>query len=67
MAFGDAGPAGPACRRGERADRTEAAAGALDGAPIHVADHCYGCTAGQGSSCGGALGSETAAAPSCGA
>jgi radical SAM/Cys-rich protein len=22
---------------------------------IHVADHCYGCTAGQGSSCGGAL------------
>lgn len=26
-----------------------------DGAPIRVADHCYGCTAGQGSSCGGAL------------
>jgi radical SAM/Cys-rich protein len=25
------------------------------GAPIRVADHCYGCTAGQGSSCGGAL------------
>lgn len=24
--------------------------------PILVADHCYGCTAGQGSSCGGALG-----------
>lgn len=24
-------------------------------APIEVADHCYGCTAGQGSSCGGAL------------
>ena len=23
--------------------------------PIQVADHCYGCTAGQGSSCGGAL------------
>jgi radical SAM/Cys-rich protein len=23
--------------------------------PIAVADHCYGCTAGQGSSCGGAL------------
>ncbi|MGH1537924.1 MAG: DUF3641 domain-containing protein, partial [Gammaproteobacteria bacterium] len=22
---------------------------------IMVADHCYGCTAGQGSSCGGAL------------
>jgi radical SAM/Cys-rich protein len=25
-------------------------------APIAVADHCFGCTAGQGSSCGGALG-----------
>ncbi|NCA68817.1 MAG: radical SAM/Cys-rich domain protein [Sphingobacteriia bacterium] len=28
----------------------------LVGAPIRVADHCYGCTAGQGSSCSGALG-----------
>jgi radical SAM/Cys-rich protein len=27
----------------------------LTGRPIMVADHCYGCTAGQGSSCGGAL------------
>lgn len=27
---------------------------------IAVADHCYGCTAGQGSSCGGALGGEQA-------
>lgn len=27
----------------------------LTGAPIVVKDHCYGCTAGQGSSCGGAL------------
>ena len=27
----------------------------FEGAPIAVADHCYGCTAGQGSSCGGAL------------
>ena len=27
----------------------------LQGFPIKVADHCYGCTAGQGSSCGGAL------------
>lgn len=25
------------------------------GVPIRVAEHCYGCTAGQGSSCGGAL------------
>ena len=27
----------------------------LDGNPIVVRDHCFGCTAGQGSSCGGAL------------
>jgi radical SAM/Cys-rich protein len=27
----------------------------LDGRPIVVGEHCYGCTAGQGSSCGGAL------------
>ncbi len=27
----------------------------LEGLPIAVAGHCYGCTAGQGSSCGGAL------------
>lgn len=27
----------------------------LNGAEILIADHCYGCTAGQGSSCGGAL------------
>ncbi|HID46101.1 MAG TPA: radical SAM/Cys-rich domain protein [Chromatiaceae bacterium] len=27
----------------------------LDGHAIAIADHCYGCTAGQGSSCGGAL------------
>jgi len=26
-----------------------------EGLPIEVADHCYGCTAGHGSSCGGAL------------
>jgi radical SAM/Cys-rich protein len=28
----------------------------LNDNPIVVKDHCYGCTAGQGSSCGGALG-----------
>jgi radical SAM/Cys-rich protein len=28
---------------------------ALEGNAITVRDHCYGCTAGQGSSCGGAL------------
>lgn len=27
----------------------------LAGASIRVADHCFGCTAGSGSSCGGAL------------
>ena len=29
----------------------------ITGNPIRVADHCYGCTAGQGSGCSGALGS----------
>ena len=28
----------------------------LEDVPVQIADHCYGCTAGQGSSCGGALG-----------
>jgi radical SAM/Cys-rich protein len=32
-----------------------AASNALDDGLIVVRDHCYGCTAGQGSSCGGAL------------
>lgn len=27
----------------------------LQGQPIAIGEHCYGCTAGQGSSCGGAL------------
>lgn len=31
----------------------------LTGQPIRTADHCYGCTAGQGSSCGGALDEKT--------
>ena len=33
-----------------------------DGTSIRVADHCYGCTAGQGSSCGGALEAKTTTA-----
>ena len=33
-----------------------------EGEAIAVADHCYGCTAGQGSSCGGALAADAAAA-----
>ena len=28
----------------------------VDGRSIAIRDHCFGCTAGQGSSCGGALG-----------
>jgi radical SAM/Cys-rich protein len=32
------------------------AATGLAGNPIQVGEHCYGCAAGQGSSCGGALG-----------
>jgi radical SAM/Cys-rich protein len=52
--------------RGGRLHISEAAAIGLEDMPIRVADHCYGCTAGQGSSCGGALDHETVAAPSCG-
>src|SRR3990170_3117496 len=33
----------------------------LRGNPVITADHCYGCTAGQGSSCGGALVQEACA------
>lgn len=50
---------------GARLHITRASTALLQGRPIRVADHCYGCTAGQGSSCGGALGHETAPAPSC--
>lgn len=38
-----------------RSHLRDLAATALAGMPIVVRDHCYGCTAGQGSSCGGAL------------
>ena len=53
--------------RQRRRHISELTAPSLEGQPIHVADHCFGCTAGQGSSCGGALGDETAAAPTCAA
>ena len=53
-------------RRSKRLHITGASAALLEGLPIRVADHCYGCTAGQGSSCGGALEHDTAPAPSCG-
>lgn len=52
-------------RTGGRLHITAANAALLEDLPIRVADHCYGCTAGQGSSCGGALGHETAPAPTC--
>jgi len=39
-----------------RTHLSQALAEDLEGNPIVVRDHCYGCTAGQGSSCGGALG-----------
>jgi radical SAM/Cys-rich protein len=45
-----AGPAGPAHAHLRDLLRHDAA-----GADIRVADHCYACVAGQGSSCGGAL------------
>jgi radical SAM/Cys-rich protein len=38
----------------------------LEDRPIRVADHCFGCTAGQGSSCGGALEPTAMPAPACG-
>ena len=42
----------PARPRAHLSDLLEAD---FDGHPIRVAGHCFGCTAGQGSSCGGAL------------
>ena len=48
-----------------RSHISEIDAESLEDLSIRVADHCCGCTAGQGSSCGGALGAATAPAPSC--
>jgi hypothetical protein len=51
--------AGPAAARGGGATGLQLSdwlGRDLAGNPIAVRDHCYGCTAGQGSSCGGALG-----------
>jgi radical SAM/Cys-rich protein len=39
----------------ERPQLSDLIARDLTGNPVAVRDHCYGCTAGQGSSCGGAL------------
>jgi radical SAM/Cys-rich protein len=45
----------PIGRDGARTHLSELMETDLTGNPIRVAGHCYGCTAGQGSSCGGAL------------
>ncbi|MDQ6992469.1 MAG: arsenosugar biosynthesis radical SAM protein ArsS [Mariprofundus sp.] len=42
-------------KRGEKMHITKLINQDITGEPITVMDHCYGCTAGQGSSCGGAL------------
>lgn len=42
-------------RQGRRIHITDLAWVNLSGKSVIVRDHCYGCTAGQGSSCGGAL------------
>jgi hypothetical protein len=45
----------PLCDGGRPLHLEDLEPGRLEGLAIAVADHCYGCTAGQGSSCGGAL------------
>jgi radical SAM/Cys-rich protein len=42
-------------RREARLHLSDLLTGDYDDNPIATADHCYGCTAGQGSSCGGAI------------
>ncbi|MDH5424645.1 MAG: arsenosugar biosynthesis radical SAM protein ArsS [Gammaproteobacteria bacterium] len=45
----------PLLINGEKKHISEISVEQLDNNEIVIADHCYGCTAGQGSSCGGAL------------
>src|SRR5215218_4627841 len=45
----------PLTREGRRMHLRDLIDADLDGHEIRVAGHCFGCTAGQGSSCGGAL------------
>ena len=42
-------------RRTSRTHLTDLLSADLTDNPIAIANHCYACTAGQGSSCGGAL------------
>ena len=51
----------PIIRGGRRMHLDDLRANGLDGHAIRGAGHCYGCTAGQGSSCGGALKGAAAA------
>jgi radical SAM/Cys-rich protein len=44
-----------AAKAGARAHLRDLLANDIENQTIAIADHCYGCTAGQGSSCGGAL------------
>jgi radical SAM/Cys-rich protein len=48
-----------------RTHLSEITAQALAGQSIRVANHCFGCTAGQGTSCGGALGEAAGAQRAC--
>lgn len=45
----------PLCLNGDKKHLSEVMSDQLDNNEVVIADHCYGCTAGQGSSCGGAL------------
>jgi radical SAM/Cys-rich protein len=45
----------PLTRGGKRAHLSDLLDDDIEGNPVRVAGHCFGCTAGQGSSCGGAL------------
>ena len=51
----DARPAAARAATRARVHLSELLDDDLAGNPIRVAGHCFGCTAGQGSSCGGAL------------
>ena len=42
--------------KGRKLHISDLSATSLENIPVSIADHCYGCTAGQGSSCGGAIG-----------
>ena len=48
-------PAGGAVRMAAKPHLRDLLAQDPAGRPVRTAEHCYGCTAGQGSSCGGAL------------